>query len=74
MTPTASDTKKPEIPTLPAWLTIPVGFFVAFILGEHYGFPWWLRSIVVIAVSLIVEAVNQAVRRVASGRKDGDRA
>lgn len=68
---TVSDPKtKPEVPNLPIWLTLPVGFVVALILGEHYGCPWWLRSIVVIAVILIIEAANQAVRRMASSRKD----
>ncbi|TJZ54152.1 hypothetical protein FCH28_13255 [Streptomyces piniterrae] len=67
-----SDTKKKQdIPNLPIWLTIPIGFVVALILGEHYGAPWWLRSIAVIAVSLVIEAVNQAVRRMASRGKDG---
>lgn len=74
MPPTVSDTKKPQIPTLPSWLTLPVGFFFAFFLGERYGFPWWLRFAVVVAVILLIEAVNQAVRRMASSGKSGDEA
>ncbi|MFF4602010.1 hypothetical protein ACFY12_04515 [Streptomyces sp. NPDC001339] len=67
---TVNDTKKSEFPTLPLWLTVIIGFAVAFILGEYYGFPWWLRFLAVGAVSLVMEAVNQAVRRVAHSRKN----
>ncbi|MFG2289379.1 hypothetical protein ACGFOU_25320 [Streptomyces sp. NPDC048595] len=64
MPPTASGPKKSEMPNLPFWVTLPVIFIVSFVLGEHYGFPWWLRLLAVVAVSLLLEAVNQGVRRV----------
>ncbi|MFE0193547.1 hypothetical protein [Streptomyces sp. NPDC059008] len=74
MPPTANGPKKSEMPTLPTWVTVPVGFVVSFVLGERYGFPWYLRLAVMVAVSLVLEAVNQAVRRVARGSADAGRA
>ncbi len=74
MPPTMSDKKKTEFPTLPVWLSVTVGFAVAFALGEYYGFPWWLRLVAVGAVSLVIEAANQIVRRLADNRKNADKA
>ncbi|WP_407285760.1 hypothetical protein [Streptomyces sp. BP-8] len=72
MPPTASGPKRSEMPNLPFWFTLPVIFLVSFVLGEHYGFPWWLRLLVVVAVGFLLEAVNQGVRRVIrSSRVDG---
>ncbi|MGH4027923.1 hypothetical protein ACQB60_03165 [Actinomycetota bacterium Odt1-20B] len=70
MTPTTSDAKKPEIPSLPIWVTVPIGFVVAFILGEYYDFEWWQRFVTVVTASFLVEAINQAVRRAAHSRKN----
>ncbi|MER6382846.1 hypothetical protein [Streptomyces sp. NPDC001250] len=71
MTPTASNAKKPEIPNLPVWINIPVGFLVAFVLGESYAFAWWQRFGTVIIVTLLLESINQAARRAAQRRKSG---
>ncbi|WP_424889962.1 hypothetical protein [Streptomyces sp. XH2] len=72
MTPSASGTQKSKIPVLPIWVMMPVSFAVAFYLGESYGFVWWQRALGVGIVAFVLEAANQAVRRVArrSGKAD----
>jgi hypothetical protein len=61
-----SSKNKPEVPTLPVWITIPLGFALAFFLGEYFDFAWWQRFASVVAVSLLVEGINQLVRRMLS--------
>ncbi|WNF29370.1 hypothetical protein RI138_22500 [Streptomyces sp. C11-1] len=55
--------KNDEVRSLPYWLTLAVSLGVVFIGGQFFGFPWWLRLITVVAVTCLLEGVNQAVGR-----------
>lgn len=58
-----------EAKTLPYWLTFVVSVGTAFVGGEFFGFPWWMRLITVVAVTILLEGANQIVGRSRAKKK-----
>ncbi|MFD0424020.1 hypothetical protein [Streptomyces parvus] len=50
-------------------MTLIVSVAVAFVCAEFLGFPWWLRLIVIVGTTIVMEAANQAVGRARARRR-----
>ncbi|MEV7416522.1 hypothetical protein [Streptomyces sp. NPDC089919] len=56
-------TRPGEAKSLPSLLAIGIGFACGFAGDRLFGFSWWLRVLITVIVSLLVEGANQVVRR-----------
>lgn len=63
-----------EVKGLPNWLTFVVSVGAGFAGGEFFDFPWWLRLITVVAVTILMQGVNEIVVRFRAKKKcpEGD--
>ncbi|MGW1292459.1 hypothetical protein [Streptomyces sp. NPDC002533] len=61
--PSESTSSNGKEKSLPFAVTIVVSVVTAFVCAELLGFPWWARLLAVVVVTVIMEAVNQAVGR-----------
>ncbi|WP_432007773.1 hypothetical protein [Streptomyces parvus] len=64
---TTSENSEPK--SLPFTVTLIVSVGVAFVCAEFLGFPWWLRLIVIVGTTIVMEAANQAVGRARARRR-----
>ncbi|MFJ6615258.1 hypothetical protein ACIQPT_33845 [Streptomyces sp. NPDC091289] len=53
----------------PSWLTFVVSVAAGFVGGEFFGFPWWLRLITVVAVTILMQGAGEIVGRTRAMRK-----
>ncbi|MEU1324338.1 hypothetical protein ACIOHB_03530 [Streptomyces microflavus] len=59
---------------LPYWLTFVVSVAAGIAGGELFGFPWWLRLVTVVAVTILMQGVSEIVGRSRAKKKrlEGD--
>lgn len=58
-----------EVRVLPYWLTFTVSVGAGIAGGELFGFPWWLRLITVVAVTILMQGVNEIMGRARAKKK-----